>query len=204
MKTAIPSLGELLRQLKLYEQHLTGKIFVVSPDARFADKIRQQGFGFIESPGAAPKANRRRHEDRWLFGPRPQGYPQACADTRATYWKLVTYARKVANRGERIMVTEPSMSQSKLFEETACELSAALREAFDAWLHRYGLEPDDAIWIPTDILLGGVFGFVTPMIVETLDLDERGAQSITRQFAQHLDKAIQSSSNGLDRKRTRR
>lgn len=50
VKTTIPSLGELLRQLKLYEQHFTGKIFVVAPDARFADKIREQGFGFIQSP----------------------------------------------------------------------------------------------------------------------------------------------------------
>lgn len=50
VKTTIPSLGELLRQLKLYEQHFTGRIFVVAPDARFAEKIREQGFGFIQSP----------------------------------------------------------------------------------------------------------------------------------------------------------
>jgi hypothetical protein len=50
VKTTIPSLGELLRQLKLYEQHFKGKIFVVAPDARFAEKIREQGFGFIQSP----------------------------------------------------------------------------------------------------------------------------------------------------------
>jgi hypothetical protein len=50
VKTTIPSLGELLRQLKLYEQHFSGKIFVVAPEARFAEKIREQGFGFIQCP----------------------------------------------------------------------------------------------------------------------------------------------------------
>jgi hypothetical protein len=75
VKTSISSLGELLRQLGYYRQHLKKQswdpdptIFVVCPDARFADKIREQGFGFIQSPGAMPKTNGQAKDDGWLFG----------------------------------------------------------------------------------------------------------------------------------------
>jgi hypothetical protein len=78
VKTTIPSLGELLRQLSMYRQYLRKhrdefdpQIVVVCPDARFADKIREQGFGFIQTPGATPKANGQPPKDRWLFGAPP-------------------------------------------------------------------------------------------------------------------------------------
>jgi hypothetical protein len=89
------------------------------------------------------------------------------------------------------MISEPSTPPSKIFNEKAQELAAALRAAFDAWVYRDATNEDEEIWIATDILLPGVFGFVAPMIVQTLDLDERGAETVTRRFAQHLDNAMQ-------------
>ena len=88
VKTAIPSLGELMRQLTLYQSHsqyqetitvegrygahagdrCTPRIFVVCPDARFADKIREQGFGFIQCPGAPTNGHGHAKDDGWLFG----------------------------------------------------------------------------------------------------------------------------------------
>lgn len=50
VKTSIASLGELLRQLQFYRQHVQGPIFVVSPDTRYRNKIEEQGFGFIHCP----------------------------------------------------------------------------------------------------------------------------------------------------------
>lgn len=51
VKTKIPSLGELFRQLNMYKQYADGKkIVVVSPDTRFKKQIENQGFMFIESP----------------------------------------------------------------------------------------------------------------------------------------------------------
>jgi len=46
VKSTIPSLGELIRQIRMYQQYLQGCYVVVSPDARFADAIRSQGIGF--------------------------------------------------------------------------------------------------------------------------------------------------------------
>jgi hypothetical protein len=81
VKTTIPSLGELFRQLSLYGKRFSDceqlhswrgcqmcKMFVVCPDARFADKIREQGYGFIQSPGAMPTTNGQAKDDGWLFG----------------------------------------------------------------------------------------------------------------------------------------
>ena len=51
VKSTIPSLGELVRQLKLYQQYLgpqPGQFIIVSPDVRYAAKLRELGFGFIE------------------------------------------------------------------------------------------------------------------------------------------------------------
>lgn len=48
VKTEIPSLGELLRQINLYKTYLSGEWFVVSPDVRFRDTLAEQGVGFIE------------------------------------------------------------------------------------------------------------------------------------------------------------
>jgi hypothetical protein len=73
VKTAIPSLGELLRQLNQYRQYLgrdyeTSEILVVCPDARFAEKIREQGFGFVQSPPAQASINGQAAREPWLFG----------------------------------------------------------------------------------------------------------------------------------------
>jgi hypothetical protein len=47
VKTTIPSLGELFRQLSMYRLHFDGKIVVVSHDDRHATTILDQGYGFI-------------------------------------------------------------------------------------------------------------------------------------------------------------
>jgi hypothetical protein len=47
VKSTIPSLGELIRQVRLYETYLNGKFYVVSPDTRFAEPLKKQGIGFI-------------------------------------------------------------------------------------------------------------------------------------------------------------
>lgn len=50
-KSTIPSLGELVRQLNLYQQYVglyPGQFIIVSPDVRYAAKLRDLGFGFIE------------------------------------------------------------------------------------------------------------------------------------------------------------
>jgi len=49
-KVAIPSLGELIRQLRLYQQYCRHQLYVVSPDDRFAEQLLAQGFGFIKYP----------------------------------------------------------------------------------------------------------------------------------------------------------
>jgi hypothetical protein len=49
-KVAIPSLGELIRQLRLYQQYCRYQLYVVSPDDRFAEQLLAQGFGFIKYP----------------------------------------------------------------------------------------------------------------------------------------------------------
>lgn len=47
-KSSIPILGDLLRQLNLYRTAFFGEIAVVSPDDRYAEKIREQGFHFVK------------------------------------------------------------------------------------------------------------------------------------------------------------
>jgi hypothetical protein len=49
-KSAIPSLGELIRQLKTYKTFCNWPFVIVSPDARFANEISDEGFGFIKYP----------------------------------------------------------------------------------------------------------------------------------------------------------
>lgn len=49
-KVDIPSLGELIRQLRLYQQFRHHPLYVVSPDDRFAEQLVAQGFGFIKYP----------------------------------------------------------------------------------------------------------------------------------------------------------
>lgn len=47
-KSAIPSLGELLRQINLYRTAFSGKCVVVSPDDTFADILAEQGVTFLK------------------------------------------------------------------------------------------------------------------------------------------------------------
>ena len=48
-KGSIRSAGEILRQIRLYQQHdAAARYAVVSPDTRFADILRDQGVAFVE------------------------------------------------------------------------------------------------------------------------------------------------------------
>ena len=48
VKSSIPSLGELIRQIRMYQQYVSGKWLIVSPDDKFADQLNAQGIGFIK------------------------------------------------------------------------------------------------------------------------------------------------------------
>ncbi len=48
VKTSIPSLGELLRQINMYRKYKPGTYFVVCPDDRFKDMLFEQGVRFIK------------------------------------------------------------------------------------------------------------------------------------------------------------
>lgn len=48
VKPTIPSVGELIRQVRLYQQHKGGIYMVVSPDDRFASIIQGQGIEFLK------------------------------------------------------------------------------------------------------------------------------------------------------------
>jgi hypothetical protein len=75
-------------------------------------------------------------------------------------------------------------------EANALELTTALREAFHAWVDQKAPEGEE-IFIATEVLLKGIFGFAAPTIVGTLTLRERGAETVAKQFAQALADAIQ-------------
>lgn len=49
-KSTIPSLGQLIRDLKTYRVYCPWPFYVVSPEARFAEAIADEGFGFIQYP----------------------------------------------------------------------------------------------------------------------------------------------------------
>jgi len=100
----------------------------------------------------------------------------------------------VRDRGATPMIHEPSMPPSKTLDDHAQELSATLRAAFETWLQAQNPNNEE-MWIATDLLLKGIFGFVAPTLVQMLDLNERGAQTITQRFAQHLDQAIGRTSS---------
>src|SRR4030042_1349778 len=52
VKTVIPSLGEVIRQIRMYQEYTTYTVFcVVSPDSRAADVLRKQGIAFIDATG---------------------------------------------------------------------------------------------------------------------------------------------------------
>lgn len=54
VKTTIPSLGELIRQIRMYQEYIAtrerGRFYVVSPDARFKEPLHSQGIGFVHYP----------------------------------------------------------------------------------------------------------------------------------------------------------
>lgn len=50
VKTVLPTLGELMRQLNLYATAFPGYQAVVAPDDRYADILREHGFGFLRYP----------------------------------------------------------------------------------------------------------------------------------------------------------
>jgi len=52
VKSSIPSLGEVIRQIRMYETYSRGAYVIVSPDDRFADALRAQGIEFYKCPGA--------------------------------------------------------------------------------------------------------------------------------------------------------
>ena len=50
-KTSIRSVGELIRQIRLYQEYRKGHYIVVSPDDKFADVLRGQGIQFTKYQG---------------------------------------------------------------------------------------------------------------------------------------------------------
>jgi hypothetical protein len=68
-------------------------------------------------------------------------------------------------------------------------LTKALHDAYQAWAEdRFGGRGE--VWITTEVLLKGLFGFMAPTLVSTLRLDERGAAAITERFGQALADTI--------------
>lgn len=43
-------MGELIRQVRMYQEYVQGKWFVVSPDGKFKDQLATQGISFIKYP----------------------------------------------------------------------------------------------------------------------------------------------------------
>lgn len=50
VKPSIQSVGELIRQIRMYQQYKAGRYVVVSPDDRFASTLNGQGIGFLKAP----------------------------------------------------------------------------------------------------------------------------------------------------------
>lgn len=50
IKPSIPSVGELIRQIRMYQQYQDGHYTVVSPDDRFASVLNGQGIEFLKAP----------------------------------------------------------------------------------------------------------------------------------------------------------
>ena len=50
-KSEIPSVGNLIRQLRLYQTAFAGRMVVVSPDATHEGLLAEQGFTFVRYPG---------------------------------------------------------------------------------------------------------------------------------------------------------
>jgi len=50
IKTAIPNLGELLRQINVYREYERGHYYVVCPNEAFVEELKQENIGFIKAP----------------------------------------------------------------------------------------------------------------------------------------------------------
>jgi hypothetical protein len=52
VKTAIPSLGELIRQIQMYKSYInvSYNFYVIAPDDKFAPQLKSQNIGFIKYP----------------------------------------------------------------------------------------------------------------------------------------------------------
>ncbi len=50
VKTAIPSLGELIRQINMYRAYKKSKFYVVSKDDKFLSQLLEQNIGFVRYP----------------------------------------------------------------------------------------------------------------------------------------------------------
>lgn len=50
VKTVIPSLGELIRQIRMYQEYEKSAFYVVCPDARYGGILHSQGIGFVHYP----------------------------------------------------------------------------------------------------------------------------------------------------------
>ena len=50
VKTAIPSLGELIRQINMYRAYSKSKFYVVSTDDKFMSQLLAQNIGFVKYP----------------------------------------------------------------------------------------------------------------------------------------------------------
>ena len=50
VKSTLPSLGELIRQIRMYQEYVKGDFYVVAPDDKYAEQLVKQGIGFIKYP----------------------------------------------------------------------------------------------------------------------------------------------------------
>jgi len=50
VKSTLPSLGELIRQIRMYQEFLNGSFYVVAPDDKYAQQLQKQGIGFVKYP----------------------------------------------------------------------------------------------------------------------------------------------------------
>jgi hypothetical protein len=65
VKSYIPSLGQLIRQIRFYQSvHPADRVIVVSPDTRFAATLRSQDFSFYECNIERIKKEAKEQEDK--------------------------------------------------------------------------------------------------------------------------------------------
>lgn len=59
VKVAPPSLGELIRQVRIYQEFTKALIYIVSPDDKYADQLLAQDIGFVKFPEGSVYLSRR-------------------------------------------------------------------------------------------------------------------------------------------------